>query len=36
MTPTFHGEETQVMDAPFMDEVIWVRKPVLGSDLIRI
>jgi len=30
----FYSEETQVMDAPFMDKVIRVCEPVLSGDLV--
>lgn len=33
---TFYSEETQVMDAPFMDKVIRVCEPVLSGDLMGI
>lgn len=36
MKQTFHSEETQVVNAPLMDEVIRVYKPILGGDLVGI
>lgn len=35
-TLTFNSENAQVVDARFVDEVIWVHEPVQGGDLAKI